>query len=40
LEVQEADPWFAVKKTPELAVKLTPDAPTYAVAVGLALRKE
>jgi type IV pilus assembly protein PilM len=40
MEVQEADPWFLVKRTPDLAQKLAVDAPLYSVAVGLALRRE
>ncbi len=40
LEVQEADPWYSIIKDKTLATKLTQDAPSYAVAVGLALRNE
>lgn len=40
LEVQEADPWFSIAKDKQLAVKLAQDAPSYSVAVGLALRNE
>lgn len=40
LEVQEADPWYAILKDKGLASKLSADAPSYAVAVGLALREE
>lgn len=38
LEVQQADPWLVVSKDPKLKTKLASNAPTYSVAVGLALR--
>lgn len=40
LEVQEADPWYAIGKDSALAGKLAQDAPSYSVAVGLALRED
>ena len=40
LEVQEADPWYSIEKDKALISKLSADAPTYSVAVGLALRGE
>lgn len=40
LEVQEADPWYLISKDKALASKLAQDAPSYSVAVGLALREE
>lgn len=40
LEVQEADPWDGIEKDPTLVTKLSVEAPTYAIAVGLALRNE
>lgn len=40
LEVQEADPWYAISKDKALISKLAQDAPSYSVAVGLALREE
>lgn len=40
LEVQEADPWFSIAKDKNIAVKLAQDAPSYSVAVGLALRED
>lgn len=40
LEVQEADPWFLISKDKNLVSKLAQDAPSYSVAVGLALREE
>lgn len=40
LEVQEADPWYLIGKDKTLVSKLAQDAPSYAVAVGLALREE
>lgn len=40
LEVQEADPWYTVTKDKVLAGKLSQDAPSYSVAVGLAEREE
>ncbi|MBI4038616.1 type IV pilus assembly protein PilM [Candidatus Daviesbacteria bacterium] len=39
LEVQEADPWYAITKDKSLTSKLAQDAPTFSVAVGLALRE-
>lgn len=38
LEVQEADPWYLIAKDKSLIPKLAQEAPSYAVAVGLALR--
>lgn len=40
LEVQEADPWYTVSKDQNLTGKLTQDAPSYSVAVGLAMRED
>lgn len=40
LEVQEADPWYLIGKDKALVSKLAQDAPSYSVAVGLALREE
>lgn len=40
LEVQEADPWYSIAKDKALISKLAADAPSYSVAVGLALREE
>lgn len=40
LEVQEADPWYLITKDKSLVGKLSQDAPSYSVAVGLALREE
>ncbi|OGE25509.1 hypothetical protein A3C26_02250 [Candidatus Daviesbacteria bacterium RIFCSPHIGHO2_02_FULL_39_12] len=40
LEVQEADPWYSIEKNALLAPKLSPVAPAYSVAVGLALRED
>lgn len=40
LEVQEADPWYTVAKDKALMTKLTQEAPSYSVAVGLALREQ
>lgn len=40
LEVQEADPWYSIKKDKNAALKLTQDASSYSVAVGLALRED
>ncbi len=40
LEVQEADPWYSIVKDKALISRLLQDAPTYAVAVGLALRED
>lgn len=39
LEVQEADPWYSISKDKGLISKLATDAPSYSVAVGLALRE-
>lgn len=38
LEIQEADPWYFVEKDKALVPKLTADAMSYTVAVGLAMR--
>ncbi len=38
LEVQEADPWYFETSNTQLVSKLSPEAPMYTVAVGLALR--
>ena len=38
LEVQEADPWFFISKDKSIVPNLGKEAPTYSVAVGLALR--
>lgn len=40
LEVQEADPWYSIEKDKQIASKLSEGAPSYSVAVGLALREE
>ncbi|KKQ81661.1 MAG: type IV pilus assembly protein PilM [Candidatus Daviesbacteria bacterium GW2011_GWF2_38_7] len=40
LEVQEADPWYSIVKDKESASRLVQDAPSYSVAVGLALRED
>lgn len=40
LEVQEADPWYLISKDKGLEQKLAQEAPSYSVAVGLALREE
>lgn len=40
LEVQEADPWYAIAKDKSSVSKLAQDAPSYSVAVGLALRED
>ena len=40
LEVQEADPWFSIQKDKNITAKLAQEAPSYSVAVGLALRNE
>lgn len=40
LEVQEADPWYSIVKDQGLISKLAQDAPSYSVAVGLALRED
>ncbi len=40
LEVQEADPWYLIGKDKVLVSKLAQDAPSYSVAVGLALRED
>lgn len=36
LEVQEGDPWQSVQKDPQLSVKISAEAASYSVAVGLA----
>lgn len=40
LEVQEADPWYAIIRDKNSIAKLAQDAPSYSVAVGLALRED
>ncbi len=40
LEVQEADPWFPISKEKDATLRLAQDAPSYSVAVGLALRED
>jgi type IV pilus assembly protein PilM len=40
LEVQEADPWYAVAKDKSINTQLTQEAPLYSVAAGLALRED
>ncbi len=40
LEVQEADPWYSIAKDKSLTPKLSTDASSYSVAVGLALRED
>lgn len=40
LEVQEADPWYSIIKDKDAIAKLAQDAPSYSVAVGLALRED
>lgn len=40
LEVQEADPWYSIIKEKNSVAKLAQDAPSYSVAVGLALRED
>lgn len=40
LEVQEADPWYSIAKDKTLISKLSQDACSYSVAVGLALRED
>lgn len=40
LEVQEADPWYLIDKEKSFISKLAQDAPSYSVAVGLALRED
>ncbi|OGE29561.1 hypothetical protein A2867_00165 [Candidatus Daviesbacteria bacterium RIFCSPHIGHO2_01_FULL_40_11] len=40
LEVQEADPWYSIVREKSEISKLTQDAPSYSVAVGLALRED
>ncbi|MBI2196746.1 type IV pilus assembly protein PilM [Candidatus Daviesbacteria bacterium] len=40
LEVQEADPWYSIIREKESISKLAQDAPSYSVAVGLALRED
>ncbi|MDQ3239150.1 MAG: pilus assembly protein PilM [bacterium] len=39
IEVQVGDPWFNIKKDPNIETQLTEDAPLYSVAVGLALKE-
>lgn len=39
LEVQEADPWYSILSKKDAVSKLAQDAPSYSVAVGLALRE-
>lgn len=40
LEVQEADPWYAIEKDKDISLKIAQDAPSYSVAVGLGLRED
>lgn len=40
LEVQEADPWYYIIKEKNSVARLAQDAPSYSVAVGLALRED
>jgi len=40
LEVQEADPWYSIIKEKDSISRLAQDAPSYSVAVGLALRED
>ncbi len=40
LEVQEADPWYAIAKDKASISRLAQNAPSYSVAVGLALRED
>ena len=40
LEVQEADPWYAIAKDKASVSKLAQNAPSYSVAAGLALRED
>lgn len=40
LEVQEADPWYSIAREKSLISRLSQDAPSYSVAVGLALRED
>ena len=40
MEVQEADPWYSIDKDKGLISKLSTDASSYSVAVGLALRED
>ncbi|MDO8573525.1 MAG: type IV pilus assembly protein PilM [Candidatus Daviesbacteria bacterium] len=40
LEVQEADPWFPIIKDQGSIARLAQEAPSYSIAVGLALREE
>lgn len=40
LEVQEADPWYPIVKEKDSVSKLAQNAPSYSVAVGLALRED
>jgi type IV pilus assembly protein PilM len=39
VEVQVGDPWFNIKKDPNIETQLTEDAPLYSVAVGLGLKE-
>ncbi|MBI4037370.1 type IV pilus assembly protein PilM [Candidatus Daviesbacteria bacterium] len=40
LEIQEADPWAFIEKNQSISAKLMSDAGYFAIAAGLALRKE
>ncbi|RJP46030.1 MAG: type IV pilus assembly protein PilM [Armatimonadetes bacterium] len=40
LEIQEADPWYFIEKSPALQAKLPANSASYTVAVGLAMRGE
>ncbi len=40
LEVQEADPWYSIVREKDSFAKLAQDAPSYSIAVGLALRED
>ncbi len=40
LEVQEADPWYSIARDKSLISKLSQDASSYSLAVGLALRED
>jgi type IV pilus assembly protein PilM len=40
LEIQEADPWYFVEKDPAIQSKLSADAMSNTIAVGLAMREE
>lgn len=39
IEAQIGDPWFNIKKDPNIEAQLAEDAPLYSVAVGLALKE-